>query len=105
MLNNGEVLSRDWSQHLLALMGPPKHHHKFVAGLTGRTGVTFIARKSGTWREWHSDAALIQHDNERYVAVALSELSKGEEVMQELIRVLDDLVMQGKYRKPARTQS
>jgi beta-lactamase class A len=105
MMNNSELISREWSQHMLALMGPPKHHHKFVRGLEGRSGVSFLARKSGTWRNWHSDAALIQHDNERYIAVALSELRQGEEVMQEVIRLMDDLIMQGKHRKAARTQS
>ncbi len=105
MLSNQELISKTWSQHMLSLMGPPKHHHKFVRGLEGRTGVTFVARKSGSWRNWHADSALIQHDNERYVAVAISELKDGEEAMQEVIRILDDLIMQGKHRKPARSQS
>jgi beta-lactamase class A len=101
MLERRELVSKDWSDHLLALMGPPKHHHKFVAGLANRTNVTFVARKSGTWMAWHADSALIQHDDARYVAVALSEnVRKGEDVMQQVIRILDDLVTAGKHRRP-----
>jgi len=100
LLDREDLVSREWSRHLIKLMGPPKHHHKFVAGLSGRSGVTFVARKSGTWRNFHADSALIQHDDRRYVAVALSELRSGENVMHELIRLLDDLVMDGSYRRP-----
>ena len=105
LLDNQELLSRDWSAHLLRLMGPPKHHHKFVRGLEGRAEVTFLARKSGTWQDWHADSALIQHGDERYVAVALSELKRGEDVMQQVIKVLDDLVVEGKHRRPRANRS
>jgi len=100
MLDEHDLVSRDWSDHLLALMGPPKHHHKFVKGLEDRTNVVFVARKSGTWLDYHADSALIQHGEHRYVAVALSELRNGEDVMQKVIRVVDDLVVAGKHHRP-----
>lgn len=99
MLSREQLVSKEWSQHMLKIMGPPKHHHKFVGGLQERENVQFLARKSGSWRNWHSDSALIQHGDNRYVAIALSELKNGESVMQELIRALDDLVVEGKHRK------
>ncbi len=98
MLNAGELVSKEWSQHMLRLMGPPAINHKFVAGLRGRSDVKFLARKSGTWRTWHADSALIQHGDERYVVVALSELRSGERVLEQLARVVDDLIMEGKHR-------
>ena len=88
LLDRKELVSKSWSEHLLTLMGPPKHHHKFVHGLADREDVSFIARKSGTWEHYHADSALIQHGENRYVAVALSELRNGEEVMQQVIRIL-----------------
>lgn len=103
LLDRERLVSTGWSEHLLALMGPPKHQHKFVRGLADRTEVTFLARKSGTWRHWHADSALIQHGDRRYVAVALSELRDGEAVMQTVIRLVDDLVMEGRYRRPQST--
>lgn len=99
LLDAGKLVSQHWSFRMLGLMGPPKHHHKFVGALDTRPGVVFLARKSGTWRDYHSDGALIQHFDNRYVAVALSELKKGEEVVREIGQVLDDIVMEGEYRR------
>lgn len=98
MLDEGLLVSKHWSFRMLGLMSPPAHHHKFVGGLNDTPGVTFLARKSGTWRNWHSDSALIQHHGRRYVAVGISETSRGEKIMQQLIKVMDDIVMDGDYR-------
>jgi len=100
LLEKHDLVSHEWSDHLMALMGPPKHHHKFVRGLEGRSDVVFVARKSGTWLDYHADSALIQHGDERYIAVALAELRNGEDVMQKVIRAVDDVIVAGKHRKP-----
>ena len=84
---------------MLGLMSPPKHFHKFVAGISDRPGVVFLGRKSGTWRHYHSDSALVQHFGARFVLVGLSELAEGEGIMRELAKIADDLVMQGAHRK------
>jgi beta-lactamase class A len=101
MLEGGKLVSPHWSFRMLGLMSPPKHFHKFVGGLQGREGVIFLARKSGTWRNFHSDSALIQHQGRVYVAVALSEHRDGERMLREVIKVIDDVVMDGSYRKTA----
>ena len=98
MLDEGLLVSKHWSFRMLGLMSPPAHHHKFVGGLADTPGVTFLARKSGTWRTWHSDSALIQHNGKRYVAVGISEHPRGEKIMRQLITILDDIVMDGDYR-------
>jgi beta-lactamase class A len=100
LLDGHQLVSHEWSDHLMALMGPPKHHHKFVKGLEDRPDVTFVARKSGTWLDFHADSALVQHGDDRYVAVALSELRNGEDVLQRVIRAVDDVIVAGKHRKP-----
>src|SRR6185436_16307468 len=61
LLEAGKLVSPHWSFRMLGLMSPPAHFHKFVGGLQGREGVIFLARKSGTWRNFHADSALIQH--------------------------------------------
>ncbi len=99
MLDAGELVSKEWSFRMLGLMSPPKHVHKFVNGLSDRQGVVFLARKSGTWRNFHADSALIQHFGARYVLVGLSELNDGEHVMRELVRIADDLMLDGAHRK------
>ncbi|MBN1959404.1 MAG: serine hydrolase [Deltaproteobacteria bacterium] len=102
MLNQEKLVSKVWSDRMLSLMGPPKHHHKFVRGLADRQNIQFVARKSGTWKVWHSDSALIRHGDNLYVAVAISETRHGDEIMQKIIRILDDLVMNGKHRRQRR---
>lgn len=99
LLDAGKLVSRHWSFRLLGLMSPPKHYHKFVGGLAGRPGVVFLARKSGTWRNFHTDSALIQHHGNRYVVVGISEIKSGESVMRQLIKIVDDLIQEGAHRK------
>ncbi|MDH3459109.1 MAG: hypothetical protein OER90_19890 [Gemmatimonadota bacterium] len=77
-------------------MSNPAIKHKFVLGLQERPG-SRIFRKSGTWRNWHADAAIVERDGKKSVAVALLETSaKG--MLRQLIVKLDDLT-----RRPQRT--
>ena len=99
MLDAGQLVSKHWSFRMLGLMSPPKHFHKFVGGLSDRQGVVFLARKSGTWRNFHADSALIQHFGSRYVLVGIAELNDGEGIMRQLARDVDDIIMAGAHRK------
>ncbi|MDA2929797.1 hypothetical protein MYX84_07615 [Acidobacteria bacterium AH-259-O06] len=49
-------------------------------------------RKSGTWKYWHCDAALVERDDKRYVAVTLLENSSGDNVLPRLILELDNVI-------------
>jgi beta-lactamase class A len=105
MLDAGKLASPHWSFRMLGLMSPPKHFHKFVGGLQGEEGVVFLARKSGSWRNFHSDSALIQHFDRKYVIIGISELRGGEQVMRELVKVVDKVIAQGTHRKQRRQVS
>ena len=83
---------------MLRGMAPPEYHHKFVAGLAGRR-LTFVARKSGTWHDFHSDSALVEHGSRRYVLAGLADHPDGESMLRELARIVDDLVMEGDHRR------
>jgi beta-lactamase class A len=74
------------------ILSQPAIIHKFVKGLANRPGRK-IYRKSGTWRNWHSDAALIEAGSKRYIAVALVEAPNGGDILVRLIRELDSLVV------------
>jgi hypothetical protein len=80
-------------------MAPPEYFHKFVLALRGRSGLQFLARKSGTWQKFHSDSALIQHGSARYILVGLAEHPEGEHLMEELARIADDIVVTGRHRR------
>jgi beta-lactamase class A len=91
MLAQGLLVSPAFSRELKEILGHPGINHKFVKGLSGKPGV-MIYRKSGTWKDWHADAALIEHNGRRYVAAALMESPKGGEALERLIVGLDEII-------------
>ncbi len=93
MLQRQELISPWASLEMKAIMGKPAIEHKFVRGLKNLWPNSRIFRKSGTWRTWHADAALVERDGKRYVAVALMESKNAKGVLSSLIVQLDRLVM------------
>ena len=83
---------------MLRLMAPPDYIHKFVKALRDRPQLEFVARKSGTWQNYHSDSALIQHGMARYVLVGLATHEDGGEMMGTVARVADDIIVAGQHR-------
>lgn len=94
MMDEGRLVSPHFSAEIKEILSEPGIHHKFVKGLDGKPGYR-IYRKSGTWRQWHSDAALVEAGGKKYIAVALVEDGRGGEILPRLIRRLDDIVCQG----------
>jgi beta-lactamase class A len=91
MMDEGTLVNPHFSAEIKEILSEPGIHHKFVKGLDGRPGRR-IYRKSGTWRQWHSDAALVEAGGKKYIAVALVEDGRGGEILPGLIRRLDDIV-------------
>jgi beta-lactamase class A len=95
MMDRGELVSPWASAQMKEIMGKPAIHHKFVRGLDARPN-SVIYRKSGTWKQWHADAALVERGGRKYAAVALldSPNKTGSMVLSNLIVSLDDLIYQ-----------
>jgi beta-lactamase class A len=74
------------------MLGHPAIQHKFVKGLQARPG-SKIYRKSGTWRHWHADSALVERNGFKYIAVALAKHPQGGRWLTRLIVPLDDLIV------------
>lgn len=91
MLERGELVDPAASAEIKEILSKPAIHHKFVKGLEGRDNVE-IYRKSGTWRHWHADSALVEHGNRKYIAVALMEDRRGGDVLPKLIAKIDDAI-------------
>lgn len=51
-----------------------------------------IYRKSGTWRQFHSDSGVIVHEDKEYIIVALVEHPEGGQGLAELIIAVDELM-------------
>lgn len=91
MLERGELVDREASAEIKEMLSKPAIRHKFVKGLEGREDVE-IFRKSGTWRHWHADSALVEHGDRKYIAVALMEDARGGDVLPKLIGRIDDAI-------------
>jgi len=101
LLDKGLLVGPKESQRMLSVVSPPKVRHKFVKGLASVDGVRILARKSGTWRTYHSDSILVEHENGvRYVAVGMLDHPRGGRILTELIGIIDKLMVEGKHRAP-----
>jgi beta-lactamase class A len=92
LLETGQLVSPEISQLMKSILGRPAIEHKFVKGLKEIHPESRIYRKSGTWKQYHSDSAIIEHDGRRYIAVALAKSRHGEKWLTDLIVALDKLV-------------
>ena len=92
LLETGQLVSPAASRQMKEIMGSPAIHHKFVAGLEKLHPHARLFRKSGTWKNFHSDSAIVEHDGRRYIAVALSDDARGGEWLKALIGGLDDAI-------------
>ncbi len=92
LLETGRLVSPEASKAMKTILGEPAIQHKFVKGLEQSRPGSEIFRKSGSWRTWHADSAIVERDGRRYIAVALAEDPKGGRWLSRLIVALDDLI-------------
>lgn len=91
MLETGQLVSAESSREMKAILGNPGINHKFVKGLNNTNAKIF--RKSGSWRTFHADSALIEHNGRTYIAVALANDPNGGKWMKKLIREMDNIIL------------
>jgi len=94
LLETDRLVSPELSREMKAILSKPGINHKFVKGLNNSHPGSEIYRKSGSWRTWHADSAIVERDGRRYIAVALANDKKGGRWLEQLIVAMDDLVMQ-----------
>lgn len=92
LLESEQLISPYYSRMMKRVFGRPEIHHKFVKGLK-LTQADVGARKSGSWRHWHADSAIITHNKRRYIAVVLAEDATAPKWFSSLILSLDHLIM------------
>lgn len=92
LLETGRLVSPELASEMKSILGNPGIHHKFVKGLEDARPDSVIYRKSGSWRHWHTDSAIVERDGRRYIAVALAEDPDGSEWLRRLIVKMDDAV-------------
>jgi len=94
LLETGRLVSPEASGRMKAILKDPAIHHKFVKGLEDARPGSQIYRKSGTWKDYHCDSALVERGDHRYIAVALARSPQGDAWLSRLIVAMDDLICQ-----------
>ncbi len=92
MLADGSLFGPKLNALMKDILGNPGIHHKFVRALGDLPGVK-IYRKSGTWRQYHADSALVEAGGHRYVIVGLAENPEGGQWLVQLGRRMHELVV------------
>jgi beta-lactamase class A len=87
---NGDLAGEVGTALMLEALEKPGINHKLVRGLNSRS-TSEIYRKSGSWREYHADSALVVAGEHRYIMVVLVRDSRGERWIQQLAPALHDL--------------
>jgi len=96
----GRLVAPEWTDDFLNFFADPGIRHKFVRGLTRENPDAVVYRKSGTWRNFHADSGIVLDDNYMYILTAISENRRGEEELQRLVRVADELMQKRHGGKP-----
>jgi len=93
LLASGRLISPQRSSQMLNDLSHPGIHHKFVAEIERRSPFANIFRKSGTWKQWHSDSVLVQDQYWRnYILVALIESENGEHILRALLPAVETIL-------------
>jgi beta-lactamase class A len=98
LLDSNRLVNPELTLKMKQILSEPAINHKFVKGLKDRPGLT-IYRKSGTWRNFHADSALVEFGECKYIIVALAEDSKGGQWMEDLASPLHELVVTRQRKK------
>ena len=91
LLANGKLVNHDRSKQMLDIMENPALHHKFVNTLDQIAPNARLFRKSGSWRNFHSDSILVwgKDPKRRYILVALVEDANGEQIIRNIVKPVE----------------
>jgi beta-lactamase class A len=93
LLANGRLINEARSAQMLDDLADPGLHHKFVAAIEARAPRAKIFRKSGSWKNYHSDSVMVQGPDWRnYILVALVESSEGEQILRSLVPAVEQIL-------------
>ena len=97
----GKLVNRDRSRQMLDIMDEPALHHKFVNTLDQVAPNANIYRKSGSWKSYHADSALVWDENpmRRYILVALAQDDAGEKIIRQMVNVAEQALSIKEYAR------
>jgi beta-lactamase class A len=92
LLETGQVVGKKLSAEMKAMLGDPGIKHKFVKGLQDYPDVK-IYRKSGSWKQWHGDSAIVEAGGKKYIIVGLAEDANGGAWLSRMIKPIHELMV------------
>ena len=92
LLARGELVGEPYDSAMKRILSEPGIDHKFVAGLAQRPEAK-LYRKSGTWRSYHADAALVEAGGRAYIIVGLARHAHAGQWLERLAAPMHDLVI------------
>ena len=92
LLVTGRVVGERLSVVMKSMLGDPGIKHKFVKGLEAYPDVE-IYRKSGSWKRWHGDSAIVEVGELKYIVVGLAEDRKGGDWLSRMIKPIHELML------------
>jgi len=98
LLHTGNLVTPEYSEKMKNLLSHSAIDHKFIKGLRLVNPRAMTFRKSGTWRNYHSDSVLVEGNGRAYIAVGLAHHDRGGLWLRQLIVGLDEIVHRGSGR-------
>jgi beta-lactamase class A len=92
MLETGQLVSRVHSQNMKKMLSGTALSHKFAKSVLRMHPKAVIYRKSGSWRTFHSDSALVKADGKTYIAAAVMDDKRGGQWLSEIVEAFDAFV-------------
>ena len=93
LLYTENLVTPEYSRKMKEVMSGSHINHKFVKELSRLAPRMQLFRKSGSWRTFHSDSALVERGGHAYIAVALSNDPDGSEWLGRIIVEFDRIVI------------
>jgi beta-lactamase class A len=92
MLETDLLVTPEYSKKMREILGKTHLNHKFAKALMAIDPSAEIMRKSGSWRTFHADSALIRHGGFAYIIVGLSNDKNGSRWLGDIEREFDAVI-------------
>jgi beta-lactamase class A len=98
LLATEKLINPQRSRMMLKDLSDPHLHHKFVSQVEELAPGATMYRKSGTWKQWHADAIMVQGSRWRdYILVGLVESNNGETILRQVLPAMEELIVPPEY--------
>lgn len=99
LLTFGKLINNERSTEMLSYLKDPELTHKFVNTLQQIAPNATIYRKSGSWKNYHSDSVLVWGPDRKYILVALVDNTNGETIIRNLVKPLENVLKKSRTLK------